>query len=98
VAPEPDAVTFAVADTGPGIPDEELPRVFERWYRGQRSRYPGSGLGLSIARAIVEAHGGRIAVETHPGQGSVFTFALPLGGLSPPRPGTQLPPAGGGAA
>ncbi|HET9596569.1 MAG TPA: GAF domain-containing protein [Anaeromyxobacteraceae bacterium] len=98
VVREVEGILFAVTDTGPGIPDEELPRVFDRWYRGQRSHYPGSGLGLSIARAIVEAHGGRIAVESRPGQGSVFSFALPLGGLSPPRAGTQLPPAGGGGA
>jgi signal transduction histidine kinase len=88
-----EEVVFAVADTGPGIPADDLPRVFDRWYRGRGSHYPGSGLGLSIARAIVEAHGGRIAVESRPGEGSVFSFALPLAGRPGPRPAAVLPVA-----
>ncbi|GEJ57981.1 sensor histidine kinase [Anaeromyxobacter diazotrophicus] len=75
-----EGVLFTVADDGPGIPAEDLPHLFERWYRGRRARYPGSGLGLAIARAIVEAHGGRIWVESVEGQGSAFSFALPCAG------------------
>jgi signal transduction histidine kinase len=73
-------VSCTVADTGPGIPAEEILHVFERFYRGDRSRArkgaDGSGLGLAIAKAIVEAHGGRIWVESELGQGSRFSFTL----------------------
>jgi len=68
-----------VVDQGVGIPSEELPRVFERSYRASTGACTdGLGLGLYIARLIVEAHGGRIWVESEIGKGSVFTFALPL--------------------
>ncbi len=67
---------LTVRDRGPGIPPEELPRLFERWYRG-RARYPGSGLGLAIAQAIVQAHGGRIWAESVEGEGCTFAVALP---------------------
>ncbi|CAA9572760.1 MAG: hypothetical protein AVDCRST_MAG88-2507 [uncultured Thermomicrobiales bacterium] len=72
-------VRLEVRDTGEGIPADQLPRVFERFYRGDpaRSREAGGGLGLAIARGIVEAHGGRIWVESEPGRGSRFTFTLP---------------------
>ncbi|MDA8217332.1 MAG: HAMP domain-containing sensor histidine kinase [Dehalococcoidales bacterium] len=73
-------VHVSVEDTGEGIAEGDLPHVFERFYRGDpaRSRERGGiGLGLSIARGIVEAHGGRIWVESTPGQGSKFSFALP---------------------
>lgn len=76
-----DEVAFTVADTGPGIAAEELPNVFERFYRTDKSRARdtgGSGLGLSIAKGLVEAQGGRIGVESEPGRGAVFTFTLPL--------------------
>lgn len=74
-------VQVEVADTGEGIAAEELPRVFERFYQIDRARRRpgGSGLGLSIAKAIVEAHGGRIWAASTPGQGATFTFALPKG-------------------
>jgi len=70
---------FSVQDTGPGIPAEELPRVFERFYRADRARGQGKGfgLGLALAKEIVEAHGGRIEVASRPGAGSRFTVVLP---------------------
>ncbi len=70
-----------MSDTGPGIPAEELPNVFERFYRTDKSRTRdtgGSGLGLSIAKGLVEAQGGSIGVESEPGKGAVITFTLPL--------------------
>jgi len=68
-----------VSDDGPGIAPEDLAHVFERFYRGRlAARQDGSGLGLNIARAIVEAHGGRIGIESRPGQGTTVTVALPL--------------------
>lgn len=68
-----------VADTGPGIPPEDLPRLFDRFYRGAAGRErPGSGLGLAIARWLAEMHGGRIEAASSPGEGSAFTIWLPL--------------------
>ena len=72
---------ISVADTGEGIPAEDLPNIFERFYRVDRSRTRatgGSGLGLTIAKRLLEAHGGKIEVESEPGKGSTFTFALPI--------------------
>ncbi|HEX9019463.1 MAG TPA: ATP-binding protein [Anaerolineaceae bacterium] len=74
-----NAVTFAIHDTGVGISPEVLPRIFERFYKVDRSRSSGgTGLGLSIARHIIESHGGRIWAESKPGEGSTFFFTLPL--------------------
>ena len=73
-------VTFSVIDTGIGIPESDLERIFERFYRvdDARSREAGgTGLGLSIARHIVDAHGGRIWVESAIGHGSRFHFSIP---------------------
>jgi PAS domain S-box-containing protein len=69
---------ITVRDTGPGIPQEDLDHVFDRFWRGPGSRSLGIGLGLSIARGIVRAHGGRIWAESVMGEGSAFSFTLPL--------------------
>ena len=72
-------VRFAVRDTGIGIPVEDIPRIFERFYRVDKSRTgSGTGLGLSIARHILEAHGGKIWAESVEDQGSSFFFSIPL--------------------
>jgi len=76
-----DWVEVCVSDTGEGIPAEDLPNIFERFYRVDRSRARatgGSGLGLTIARRLVEAHGGEIAVQSELGKGSSFSFTLPI--------------------
>jgi signal transduction histidine kinase len=77
----PGEARLSVCDTGAGIPEDELPFVFERFFRSRTSRRAhrgGSGLGLSIARWIVEAHKGRVTVESKVGEGSTFTVDLPL--------------------
>jgi histidine kinase len=82
------AVDVTVADTGPGIAAEHLPRVFERFYRVDTARSRdegGTGIGLAIARSVVEAHGGRIWAESEPGRGSTFTFELPVTAGQPTR-------------
>ena len=74
----PEAIV-RVRDTGSGIHADELPHIWERLYRGDRSRTTrGLGLGLSLVRAIVEAHGGRVSVDSAPGTGSVFDVRLPV--------------------
>jgi len=75
---EGDEVMIEVWDTGVGIAPEDLPRIFERFYRADRARGGGgTGLGLAIAKHIVEAHGGRIWAESEPGRGATFRFTLP---------------------
>jgi two-component system OmpR family sensor kinase len=72
-------VIIEVADTGPGIPQEELPRVWEELYRGQGAQgVPGSGLGLALVRAIVKRHGGQVTMRSREGQGTVVTMRLPV--------------------
>jgi signal transduction histidine kinase len=66
-----------VADTGPGIPPEQVPHVFGAFWQARNADRRGLGLGLVIARGIVEAHGGRIWVESEPGRGTTFVFTLP---------------------
>jgi two-component system phosphate regulon sensor histidine kinase PhoR len=73
------AVIFSVQDTGIGIAEKDLPRIFERFFKADRARASGgTGLGLAIARHLVEAHGGKIWVESQEGQGSTFSFSIPL--------------------
>jgi two-component system sensor histidine kinase KdpD len=75
-----DSLVTSVADRGPGIDSFEQSLIFEKFYRGQHQRYtaPGTGMGLAIAKVIVEAHGGTIGVVSQLGSGSVFSFSLPL--------------------
>lgn len=73
-----DEVAVAVTDKGEGIPASDLPRVFTKFFRRAETRPTGSGLGLWISRGLVEAHGGRLVVESDVGSGSVFTFTLPI--------------------
>ena len=85
-----DEVEFFVQDFGPGIASEHLERIFERLYRVDKARSResgGTGLGLSIVKHIVQAHGGRIWVESELGHGSVFRFTLPL---ATPLPETEF--------
>jgi PAS domain S-box-containing protein len=84
-------VVFGVRDSGSGIAPDHLPRVFDRRWQAERPNAGGTGLGLFIARGIVEAHGGRISVESPPGQGAFFRFTIPLAAEegaagSPPGP------------
>ncbi len=83
-------VVLSVTDSGPGIPPDDLPHIFERFYRGDKARVDdgASGLGLAIARSLVEAHGGQIAAENVATGGARFTIVLP----------TSNPPASGGPA
>lgn len=77
-----DHVEIAIADTGPGIPAEEQPLLFEKFSQTSSAKSaagPGTGLGLVICRHLVEAHGGRIWVESEAGQGARFVFRLPRG-------------------
>ena len=74
---DPEWVRVSVEDTGVGIPPDVLPHIFDRFYRAQREGRKGVGLGLSIARWIAEAHGGRLSVESEVGQGATFTLWLP---------------------
>jgi signal transduction histidine kinase len=85
------AATITVADTGIGIDPAELPRIFDRFFRGSRAseaRGSGSGLGLAIVRSIVEMHGGTVAVESRLGAGTTFRVTLPAQ-PRPPAPDEQ---------
>jgi signal transduction histidine kinase len=81
---KPDGIELTVADTGEGIPESDLPHIFDRFYRGERARTrdsqsaaAGAGLGLAIAKGIVEAHGGTITAASAPGTGAAFQVVLP---------------------
>ena len=73
-----DELRVSVADTGPGIPEEERERLFDRFWQARDADRRGLGLGLHIAKAIAEAHGGRLWVESTVGSGSTFYFAMPM--------------------
>ena len=78
-APADGSVAITVRDTGVGIDPEDLPRIFERFYKADRSRQAGgTGLGLAIVKHTLEAHGGSVAVESEPGRGSAFTIFVPV--------------------
>lgn len=85
VTPGPSAVLFTVTDTGPGIADRDLARVFDRFWQARRGGRRGAGLGLPIAKGIVEAHGGRIWVESAEGKGTTFSFTIPNERASEPK-------------
>ena len=74
VEPRADEVCFSVTDSGPGIPEADLPHIFDRFTRASKGARPGTGLGLSIAKGIVEAHGGRIWAESQVGRGEHVLF------------------------
>ena len=76
-----DEVLFTVRDNGPGIHPDELPHVFERYWQARENDRRGVGLGLSIAKGIVDLHGGRISVESEAGKGATFYFTIPCSGL-----------------
>ena len=81
-----EEVTVAVSDQGEGIPSEDLPQVFNRFFRRAEGRPTGSGLGLWISRGLVEAHGGRLEVQSVLGQGTTFLFRLPRGAFDEAHP------------
>jgi signal transduction histidine kinase len=88
VAADAQTASVSVRDTGPGIPTEDLPRVFERFHRGRQDRgsSTGSGLGLSIARELTELMGGTLTASSPPGDGASFTVRLPRRPARRPRP------------
>jgi two-component system sensor histidine kinase KdpD len=88
-----DRLVTSISDRGPGIDSFEQSLIFEKFYRGQHQRYaaPGTGMGLAIAKVIVEAHGGTISVVSQLGSGSVFTFSLPIEKTSNPAVTTRGP-------
>jgi signal transduction histidine kinase len=73
-----EEIIISVIDKGRGIASEHLPRVFDRYWQSSRTDRQGAGLGLAISKGIVEAHGGRIWLESVPGQGTTVSFTLPL--------------------
>jgi signal transduction histidine kinase len=86
-------ILVSVADTGVGMPPEDLPRIFDVFYRGLAGENvaAGAGIGLALTRRIVEAHGGSISATSQPGHGSVFVIALPAHDASAAEPGAKPP-------
>ena len=94
VEPGDDAVSLIVRDTGPGIPEDDLPHVFDRFHQADDStlrRHDGTGIGLSLAKELVQAHGGSIEVESEVGFGTTFTVSLPTS--QPGEPAESSRPA-----
>jgi NtrC-family two-component system sensor histidine kinase KinB len=83
-------VAFSVSDTGAGIPRDYLARIFEPFVQVPNASVGGAGLGLTISRRIVEAHGGQLTVQSEPGRGSTFTFTVPIGVPAPPAVGERI--------
>ncbi|MGD2070068.1 MAG: HAMP domain-containing sensor histidine kinase [Gemmatimonadota bacterium] len=82
-------VVFEVSDTGPGIPESERPRIFRKYYRVEKTGKEGAGLGLAVAREMVEAHGGRIELDQDAAPGATFRVVLPVGGGEVREPAIQ---------
>src|SRR4029434_10929674 len=82
-----DDVAFSVTDSGTGIPRDYLATIFEPFVQVPHAPAGGSGLGLTISRRIVEAHGGHLTLQSEPSRGSTFTFSVPIGDTQPPREG-----------
>jgi signal transduction histidine kinase len=78
-----DQAVLQVADSGPGIPAEELPHIFDRFWRGRTARASGTGIGLTVVRELVQAHGGTVQAASQPGHGATFTVRLPLQATPP---------------
>ena len=76
--PGPSHIRFEVSDQGPGVPPQHHPGLFEKFFRVPGSPEGGSGLGLFIARGLVQAHGGKIGLESPPGKGATFWFTIPI--------------------
>jgi len=74
----PGEVLFSVADTGQGVAPEDLPHLFDRFWQARRNRRQGTGLGLAIVKGLVEAHGGRVWVESKLDHGTTFFFTVPV--------------------
>jgi signal transduction histidine kinase len=91
ILPRHDRVRFEVEDTGPGIPPELLPQVFDPYVRGPRTTEPGLGLGLATVRRLVEGHDGRYGASSREGEGALFWFELPAEHLTPPH---EMPAVG----
>jgi signal transduction histidine kinase len=74
-------IRYSVKDSGAGIPERDLPHVFERYWQAKKTAHLGAGLGLTIAKGIAESHGGSIAVSNSPDGGAVFSFTIPIAGV-----------------
>jgi signal transduction histidine kinase len=90
-APRGDEVLFWVADSGPGIAPDDLPHVFDRFWQAQKGRRSGAGLGMAIAKGLVEAHGGKIWLHSTLGRGTTVFFTMPQA----PRADQHLAQPGG---
>ncbi|GAA3500962.1 hypothetical protein GCM10019016_080690 [Streptomyces prasinosporus] len=86
-----DWAELRVADTGPGIPAEDLPRIFDRFFRSRTARADGSGIGLAVAAELTAAHSGTLTADSAPGQGATFTTRLPATSSARPRKPGQSP-------